>query len=119
MRLVVLFAVACSLAMPAAAEPNNAAKLNAYNFAVRCFAANGLSVGDKRYNPGGRNDAALREKAYRAYNTAQVMGGQLGYAKERIENDMRNAGNVESALMLRDDAYFQRTRADCGKLGML
>lgn len=119
-RLVAIAAIA-AVAMPsiAIAEPSEAAKLNAYGFAVRCFAANGASVGDKRYNPNGKNDAVLREKAYSAYHTAQVMGGQLGYTKERIAEDLMKAANVESSLMLRDDGYFQRMRADCSKLGML
>lgn len=116
-----LLAVATSVVVPAqvAAQDGMDAARNAYSYALRCFAANSVATSDKRYNPNGRNDAALKQGAYRAYNAAQVMGSRLGYSKSRIADDLTKSGNVEGTLMLRDDGYFQRARADCQKLGML
>lgn len=103
----------------ASAQTSQPAALNAYNYALRCFAANTVTVSDARYNPNRQNDASLRQAARRAFDAAQVMGGRLGYSRDRIAADITRSGNVEGGQMLRDDAYFQRTRADCIRLGML
>lgn len=107
------------LSCAAAAEASETAKLKAYKFSLRCFTVNTVSTGDKRYNPNGQNDAQIKDAAYRSYNAAKTMGQQLGYSAARIESDVTQSGNVDGALMLRDDAYFQRARAECSKLGML
>jgi len=119
--LVGLSCTALLLCAPvaASAQVSQPAALNAYNYALRCFAANTVTVSDARYNPNRQNDASLRQAAQRAYNAAQVMGGRLGYSGDRIAADITRSGNVEGDRMLRDDAYFQRTRADCIRLGML
>lgn len=96
-------------------DPNRVA----YDFAVRCFTANTVSAGDGRYNPNGRNDASIRAAARRAFDAAQTMGQRLGYPATRVEDDITRSGYVEGGQMMRDDAYFQRTRAECSRLGML
>lgn len=120
MRNLSIYLGATCLVLPAGvqaqqADPNQ----RAYSYALRCFTANTVAVGDPRYNPNHQNDVALREAARRAYNAAQAMSVRLGYSSDRVAADITRNGYVEGDKMLRDDGYFQRTRADCIRLGML
>lgn len=96
-------------------DPNRVA----YEFAVRCYTVNTVSAGDRRYNPNGQNDASIRAAARRAFDAAKTMGQRLGDPVTRLEDDITRSGYVDGGHMLRDDAYFQRARANCSRLGML
>lgn len=96
-------------------DPNRVA----YEFAVRCYTVNTVSAGDRRYNPNGQNDASIQAAARRAFDAAQMMGQRLGDPVTRLEDDITRSGYVDGGQMLRDDAYFQRARANCSRLGML
>ena len=102
-----------------AATPAPDANRKAYDYAIRCYVAGAVAVGDKRINPDGTLTASLKAASRRAFDTAHGMGKLLGLSRKRVSDDLDAYGRVETIAMVRDDAYFQKTRSDCTKLGLM
>ena len=118
-RGVMLIGVGCAATAGIAATPAPDANRKAYDYALRCYVAGAVAVGDKRINPDGTLTASLKAGSKRAFDTAYGMGKILGYAKQRVSSDLDAYSRVETIIMVRDDAYFQKTRTDCAKLGLM
>jgi hypothetical protein len=107
--------------VPALAIPPNATDVQktTYMLGVKCYVANGVAVSDKRYNPDGSKTAAFRDKASRSYNVIYNVGSTVSYPKALIDEDVESFQRMMPAAFLKDDAYFQRTRAECIKVGLM
>ena len=116
---VAVICIGCMATTAIAAPPTPDAKRKAYDYAMRCMVAGGVSQGDQRYNPKGRNSAAIKAGTRRAYDALYRMGGVLGITQADIAADFEAYSRLESRRMIGDDAYFQKTRAACQKLGLM
>ncbi len=90
----------------------------AYLYALRCVAANSAAESRDDLNPGGRNKAIFDAAGQRAFDAVLKLGRLQGYDNARLNHDIDALGHAEIARMASDDAYFQRTRSDCIKLGL-
>lgn len=95
------------------------ANRKAYDYAMRCMVAGGVARSDQRYNPKGRDSVAIKAGMRRAYDALYRIGGILGITQADISADFEAYSRLESRRMIGDDAYFQQTRADCKKLGLM
>ena len=119
LRGVAVIGVGCMTITAFAATPAPAANRKAYDYAIRCYVAGAVAVGDKRINPDGTLTASLKAASRRAFDAAHGMGKLLGLSRKRVSDDLDAYGRVETIAMVRDDAYFQKTRNDCTKLGLM
>jgi hypothetical protein len=111
--------IGCMTITAIAATPAPAANRKAYDYAIRCYVAGAVAVGDKRINPDGTLTVSLKASSRRAFDAAHGMGKLLGLSRKRVSDDLDAYGRVETIAMVRDDAYFQKTRNDCTKLGLM
>jgi hypothetical protein len=119
LRGVAVIGVGCMTITAIAATPAPAANRKAYDYAIRCYVAGAVAVGDKRINPDGTLTVSLKAASRRAFDAAHGMGKLLGLSRKRVSDDLDAYGRVETIAMVRDDAYFQKTRNDCTKLGLM
>jgi hypothetical protein len=118
-QYVAVIGIGCIANTAIAAPPTADANRKAYDYAMRCMVASGVTQGDQRYNPKGRNSVAIKAGMRRAYDALYRMGGVLGIAQTDIGADFEAYRRLESRRMIGDDAYFQQTRASCQKLGLM
>lgn len=118
-RFVGMIGIGCIATTAIAAPPAPDANRKAYDFTMLCFVAGTVAVSDKRINVDATTNAAMRQAAKRAYVATYAMGKTLGYARSRVKSELDTVTAVESRLMLRDDAFFARTRTQCVQLGMM
>lgn len=118
-QYVAVIGIGCIAITAIAAPPTADANRKAYDYAMRCMVAGGVTQGDQRYNPKGRNSVAIKAGMRRAYDALYRMGGVLGIAQADIGADFEAYRRLESRRMIGDDAYFQQTRASCQKLGLM
>lgn len=118
-RFVGMIGIGCMATAAIAAPPTPDGNRKAYDYAMRCFVAGTVAVSDKRLNIDATTDAAMRQAAKRAYNATYAMGKVLGYARSRVKSELDTVTAVEGRLMLRDEAFFARTRTQCVQLGMM
>lgn len=118
-RFAAIIGIGCVATTTIAAPPTPDANRKAYDYAMRCFVAGTVAVSDKRVNVDATTDAAMRQAAKRAYDATYAMGKVLGYARSRVKNELDTVTAVEGRLMLRDEAFFARTRTQCVQLGMM
>lgn len=114
-----MFGIGCVATSAIAAPPAPDANRKAYDYAIRCYVAGAVAVGDKRINPDGTLTASLKAASRRAFDAAHGMGKLLGLSRKRVSDDLDAYSRVETIAMVRDDAYFQKTRNDCTKLGLM
>jgi len=119
MHCAVMIGIGCIATTAIAASPTPDANRKAYDFTMRCFVAGTVAVSDKRLNIDAATNAAMRQAAKRAYDATYAMGKVLGYARSRVKSELDTVTAVEGRLMLRDDAFFARTRTQCVQLGMM
>ena len=118
-RCPVIIGMGCLAISAFAVPPTPDANRKAYDYAMRCMVAGGVTQGDQRYNPKGRNSVAIKAGMRRAYDALYRMGGVLDIAQTDIGADFEAYRRLESRRMIGDDAYFQQTRASCQKLGLM
>ncbi len=118
-RCPVIIGMGCLAISAFAVPPTPDANRKAYDFTMRCFVAGTVAVSDKRINVDATTNAAMRQAAKRAYDATYAMGKVLGYARSRVKSELDTVTAVEGRLMLRDDAFFARTRTQCVQLGMM
>lgn len=118
-QCVAVIGIGCIAITAIAAPPMADANRKGYDYAMRCMVAGGVTQGDQRYNPKGRNSVAIKAGMRRAYDALYRMGGVLGIAQTDIGADFEAYRRLESRRMIGDDAYFQQTRASCQKLGLM
>lgn len=114
-----IIGIGCVATTAIAAPPAPDANRKAYDYAMRCMVAGGVTQSDQRYNPKGRNSVAIKAGMRRAYDALYRMGVVLGIAQTDIGADFEAYRRLESRRMIGDDAYFQQTRASCQKLGLM
>jgi hypothetical protein len=118
-RLARTISLGCLATTSFAAQPAPDANRKAYDYAMRCFVAGTVAVSDKRVNIDAATDTAMRQAAKRAYDATYAMGKVLGYARSRVKSELDTVTAVEGRMMLRDEAFFERTRTQCVQLGMM
>jgi hypothetical protein len=118
-RCAAIIGIGCMITSAIAAPPTADTNRKAYDYAMRCMVAGGVTQGDQRYNPKGRNSVAIKAGMRRAYDALYRMGGILGIVQTDIGADFEAYRRLESRRMIGDDAYFQQTRASCQKLGLM
>jgi hypothetical protein len=119
MHCAAMIGIGCMATAAIAATPTADANRKAYDYAMRCYVAGAVAVGDKRINPDGTLTVSLKAASRRAFDAAHGMGKLLGLSRKRVSDDLDAYGRVETIAMVRDDAYFQKTRNDCTKLGLM
>jgi hypothetical protein len=92
---------------------------SAYLLGIKCYIANGVAQSDPRYNADGSQSAKMTAKAKQSYNVIYFMGRALGTSDALIVEDIESYSRLMPPAFLRDDAFFQRTRAECIKLGFM
>lgn len=98
-----------SASTPASAELSAKAYRNAYDYAVRCFAVAPLA----------KERGVKSDDGVKAYDTAQTLGAHLGYSVEQTDSDVRERASLELKTLVRDEAYLNKTLADCQRLKLL
>jgi hypothetical protein len=116
---VAIIGIGCMATTAIAAPLTADANRKGYDYAIRCYVAGAVAVDDKRINPDGTLTASLKGSSRRAFDAAHGMGKLLGLSRKRVSDDLDAYGRVETITMVRDDAYFQKTRNDCTKLGLM
>lgn len=116
MRRLAFGAALIVAALPVAAhaqdtDPNR----RAYGYALRCLATATGVISDPRSSAA--QVTAARERSRRAFDAGVRMGRVLGLSGQRISDDMDASGRSYAALHVRDDTAFQRSRAECARLG--
>jgi hypothetical protein len=120
-HFVVAVSVGCMATTAVAASPALDAKgqKSAYLLGIKCYIANGVAVSDPRYNADGSQSAKLKAKAKQSYNVIYFMGRALGTSDALIAEDIESYSRLMPPAFFRDDAFFQRTRGECVKLGLM
>ncbi len=114
-----LAAAAFSLPYAGAAAASASGDQMAYDLALKCFVAEGVASGDSD-DAGKRELAAGYEaKAHASFDTAKVLGTNLGYSGNRITHDFRRSQAYELPLMVKDKAYLHQALATCKAAGLL
>lgn len=104
---------------PGAAYGQTARQKSAYDYTLRCWAVAGYIASEPRVSRNPQAAAQAKASARRAFDAAHRMGAALGYSRAQITQDLDLWTRVEGALMLRNRAYFERSKADCEKLGLI
>jgi hypothetical protein len=87
-----------------------------YSQAIVCFVANGHAKGT-RMQVGDTAKAAIYEKqAHEAFNIAVTAGRDMGFSKDRIEDDFARIQAAELPQMVNDQSYFFNAVAKCKAL---
>lgn len=90
-----------------------------YMFGLRCYVANAVAASDERYNGDGSRSAQFKANGEKAFNVIWTMGRAIGNSDALIEEDIDSYQNLYRDTFLRDDAFFQRTRYECGRVGLM
>lgn len=110
MRLGLITAAACALLPVAAhAELSEAAKLNGYKYAIRCFAASAFA----------KERGMASDNGAKAFGMAYDLGKALGYSNAYLASDVKARSKVEMQTMHDDAAYLDKAIGDCTKLKLL
>ncbi len=99
-----------------AAPPDAQAYHKAYEYALRCFAANAAAI-NRPDLTNGRSAASLDATGKLAFDAALKLGRLQGYDNARLNRDIDQYGHAEVAQMAKNDAYLRQALADCAKLG--
>ncbi len=101
------------------AHGQTAGQRSAYDYTLRCWAVAGYLITDPDVQRNPQASAQAEVSARRAFNAAHRMGAALGYSQAQITEDLDRWTRIEGALMLRNRAYFERTKAECEQLGLI
>ena len=118
MRGVFMAMVVASLSVPAHGAPDLKTQKNSYMFGIKCYVANGVAASDRRYIPD-RSGGEFRAKAQKSYEVIWAMGRAIGNSDALIQEDIDSYQNLLRDRYLHDDAYFQRTQYECGRVGLM
>lgn len=91
----------------------------AYNYALKCFVAGGISIPKAENDPDGSETARINALARKSYDAVYFMGKKLGYVEKRISADLDHAQGMESRLMIQNSDYYERAKANCVRLGLM
>jgi hypothetical protein len=125
-RVVLLIALAGILVLDlvvsrahaqAPADPKT--RKNLYLFGIKCYVANAVSITDQRYNRAGANSDTFRAMARKSYDIIWQLGPLIGKSEDLINEDIDSYQKLLSETYLRDDAFFQRVRYECGRIGLM
>ena len=118
---VAIIGIGCiaTTAIAAPSAPDAKGQKSAYLLGIKCYIANSVAVSDPRYNADGSQSAKLKAKAKQSYNVIYFMGRALGTSDALIVEDIESYSRLMPPAFLRDDAFFQRTRGECVKLGLM
>jgi len=103
----------------AQAPANPETQKNLYMFGIKCYVANAASMTDQRYNRAGENSATFRAMGKKSYDIIWQLGPQIGKSDDLINEDIDSYQKLLSETYLRDDAFFQRVRYECGRIGLM
>lgn len=123
----VLALVGGSAALAVATSPNAATaqtmtgdqQQTAYLLGVKCYVANGVAATDMRYNANGSRSDTFRANAKKSYDFIWYMGRKIGKSEALIQEDIDSYGRMMPPAFLRNDSFFQRTRDECGQVGLM
>jgi hypothetical protein len=119
--LTTAFALLC--ASGAAAQNNDVAAQRgdqlAYGYAMTCFVANGVVLGDYQKRGDSVDAASSDGKARRSFDTATALGAKLGFSGDRINQDFGLVQARELPRMVSDPAYFRKAATTCKALGLM
>jgi hypothetical protein len=120
-QYVAVICIGCLATTAVAASPALDAKgqKSAYLLGIKCYIANSVAVSDPRYNADGSQSAKMTAKAKQSYNVIYFMGRALGTSDALIAEDIESYSRLMPPAFFRDDAFFQRTRGECVKLGLM
>jgi hypothetical protein len=110
-----LMAAAVGSGNPAAAPT----KLTAYNYAVRCFFANGRMAELLSRRGDLARAATFRGNAQRSHQGAVTLGRGAGLSDAQMALDLDAFQSLEPARLVSDAAYFDKTASACKALGLM
>jgi hypothetical protein len=91
---------------------------SAYDWAVKCFVANGSARGTSNDAGDTAKAAAFERRARSSFDTASALADKLGYTGSRFNQDLGLAQAQELPKFVKDVAYLRSTEATCKSLGM-
>lgn len=117
---IALALVIVALAHPSLArtEPKSA-KREAYEWAIKCFVADGHAQGQRKRAGDDRKAAYYEEKGHEAFDAATKLGAALGLTGGEVTEDFQRIQAVELPTMVGDDQYFLKAAATCKALGLM
>lgn len=118
-----LIAVSASVALMAAAgtvqAQNATATRSAYDAALKCFVANGHADGVQRRAGNVASADRYQASARTSFDAALRLGATLGFANQRINEDLGIVQARELPALVNDPAYFRQTVNVCRGLGLM
>lgn len=97
------------LSSAASAELSESAKLNAYVYAVRCFAV----------APFAKERGIRSDNGAKAFKAAYDLGTSLGYSDAYLSSDVKARSGTEMKMMNGNQAYLTKAISDCTKLKLI
>jgi hypothetical protein len=94
------------------------ANRGAYDWAVKCFVANGSARGTSNDAGDTAKAAAFERRARASFDTASALADKLGYSGSRLDQDLGLAQAQELPKFVRDITYLRNTLATCKGLGL-
>jgi hypothetical protein len=94
------------------------ASRSAYDWAVKCFVANGSARGTSSDGGDAVKAAAFERRARVSFDTASALADKLGYSGSRFNQDLGLAQAQELPKFVKDLAYLRSTEATCKALGL-
>jgi hypothetical protein len=90
----------------------------AYEFAMKCFVANGVARGNNRDVGQTAQANAYEARARGSFDVASKLGNKLGYSGDHINQDFGMAQTEELPKMVKDRGYLNHTTATCEAAGL-
>jgi hypothetical protein len=116
-RLLALLAL-LSICQAHADDAATQASRSAYDWAVKCFVANGSARGTSSDGGDAAKAAAFERRARVSFDTASALADKLGYSGSRFNQDLGLAQAQELPKFVKDLTYLQSTEATCKALGL-
>ena len=104
---------------PALSAQTASENASGYDWAMRCFVAGAAAMPKPSEDPDGSITEATRARARRAFDVIYLLGGKLGYSDQKISADLDRMQVVEMRMMVQSKAYFEQSKANCVKLGLM
>ena len=117
--VIAMLAVSICFASSVSAEDAvTIANRGAYDWALKCFVANGSAAGTSKDGGDAAKAAAFEDRARASFDTASALADKLGYSGSRFNQDLNLAQTHELPKIVKDIAYLRSTLATCKSLTM-
>ncbi len=114
-----LAACAClTVSQACAQDAVTRANQGAYEWALKCFVANGSAAGTSKDGGDAAKAAAFEARARTSFDTASALADKLGYSGTRFNEDLGMTQTRELPRIVRDITYLRSTLATCKSLTM-